>query len=57
MRNFGRLLLFVVLLDGGVASAQDGKGWLGADVIDVTKAEANKLGWEVPHGAKVGVVA
>jgi serine protease Do len=33
------------------------KGWLGADVVDVTKVEADKLGWDTPHGAKVGVVA
>ena len=29
----------------------------GADVLDVTKAEADKLGWDAPHGAKLGVVA
>src|SRR5262249_35077413 len=42
---------------GGSVSAQDAKGWLGADVLDVTKAEADKLKWDAPHGAKVGVVA
>ena len=46
----------VLLLLGG-ASAQDSKGWLGADTLDVTKAEADKLGWDAPHGAKLGVVA
>jgi C-terminal processing protease CtpA/Prc len=45
------------LLLGGTASAQEGKGWLGADVLDITKAEADKLGWDAPHGAKLGVVA
>jgi WD40 repeat protein len=49
--------LVLLLLIGGTASAQEGKGWLGADVLDVTKAEADKLGWDTPHGAKVGVVA
>jgi predicted metalloprotease with PDZ domain len=52
--------LFVPLLSlliGGSASAQDAKGWLGADVLDVTKAEADKLGWDIPPGAKVGLVA
>jgi WD40 repeat protein len=49
-------LLFLVLV-GGAASAQEARGWLGVDVLDVTKAEADKLGWDVPHGAKLGVVA
>jgi hypothetical protein len=47
----------LAVLIGGAASAQEGKGWLGADVLDVTKAEADKLGWDLPRGAKVGVVA
>ena len=53
-----RLLILVMLL--AVASpvmAQEPKGWLGADVQDVTKAEADKLGWDTPHGARLGVVA
>src|SRR4029077_17135972 len=25
----------------------------GAEVVDVPKAEADKLGWDAPHGAKV----
>jgi WD40 repeat protein len=45
------------LLICGAASAQEGRGWLGADVLEVTKADAEKLGWKTPHGAKVGVVA
>jgi WD40 repeat protein len=36
----------------GTALAQQG-GWFGAEVVDVTKAEADKLGWDAPHGAKV----
>jgi WD40 repeat protein len=47
----------LALLTAGAASAQEVKGWLGADVLDVTKAEADKLKWDAPHGAKVGVVA
>jgi hypothetical protein len=31
-------------------------GMLGAGVLDPTKAEADKLGWDAPHGAKLGVV-
>src|ERR1700694_1509475 len=47
----------LALLIGGAAWAQEPKGWLGADVQDVTKAEADKLGWDTPHGARLGVVA
>jgi WD40 repeat protein len=50
-------VLVLALLIGSTASAQDGKGWFGADVQDVTKSEADKLGWDSPRGAKVGVVA
>jgi WD40 repeat protein len=49
--------LVLSLLTGGVASAQESRGWFGADVLDVTKAEADKLGWDAAHGAKLGVVA
>ena len=51
----GFLLSFLLIICG--ASAQDGKGWLGADVLDVTKAEADKLRWDSPRGAKIGVIA
>jgi hypothetical protein len=47
----------LALLIGSTASAQEAKGWLVADVLDVTKAEADTLKWDAPHGAKVGVVA
>jgi WD40 repeat protein len=58
MRVFWCLFVLVcVLLIIDTAPAQEGKGWLGADVQDVTKAEADKLGWDTPHGAKLGVVA
>jgi WD40 repeat protein len=58
MRALGFLFALVLaLLVGGNASAKEAKGWLGAEVLDVTKAEADKLGWDAPHGAKVGVVA
>jgi S1-C subfamily serine protease len=55
MRLLGFLFLIPLLISN--AAAQEGKGWLGADVVDVTKAEADKLGWDTPHGAKLGVVA
>jgi WD40 repeat protein len=58
MHIYGRLLIIVLpLLIGGAALAQESKGWFGADVLDVTKAEADKLGWDAPHGAKLGVVS
>jgi S1-C subfamily serine protease len=58
VRGLGFLFALVLaLLIGGTASAQEGKGWLGADVQDVTKAEADKLGWDTPHGVKLGVFA
>jgi membrane-associated protease RseP (regulator of RpoE activity) len=58
MRVLGFAFVLVLLLAiSGTASAQEGKGWLGADVLDVTKAEADKLGWDGPRGAKLGVVA
>lgn len=57
MRLLACVFLILALLIGGTASAQNTKGWLGADLLDVTKAEANKLGWDMPHGAKIGVVA
>jgi serine protease Do len=47
----------LTLLIAGTASAQEAKGWLGADVHDVTRAEADKLKWDSPHEAKLGVVA
>jgi S1-C subfamily serine protease len=55
MRVLGFLFLIPLLISN--AAAQEGKGWLGADVVDVTKAEADKLKWDAPHGAKLGVVA
>ena len=44
-------LSFCVALSGA-ALAQQGVRF-GAEVVDVTKAEADKLGWDAPHGAKV----
>jgi WD40 repeat protein len=54
MAGISRLLVVVLgLLIGGVALAQEPKGWFGAAVQDVTKEEADKLRWDAPHGAKV----
>ena len=56
MRAYSRsLLALVALLIAGTAWAQEQKpgGWLGVQTQDVSKQEANKLGWEAPRGAKV----
>lgn len=55
MRCCLRLLgMIVALLIVGGAWAQDlPKAWLGAEVRDVSKDEADKLGWDVPRGARV----
>ena len=47
------LALALVLLLAGPAWAQDNKGYLGADLQDITKEEADKLGWEGPRGVRV----
>src|SRR5262245_60108878 len=58
MAAYLRLLIAVLaLLTTCPARAEPPRGWLGADVLDVTKAEADKLGWDTPHGARLGVVA
>jgi WD40 repeat protein len=50
---FALALLSCVAVSSGAAWAQESQGWFGAEVVDVTKAEADKLGWDAPHGAKV----
>jgi serine protease Do len=51
------VFFILALLIGGTASSQETNGWLGADVVDVTKAESDKLRWDSPHGDKVSVIA
>jgi hypothetical protein len=47
------LLLLAGLLFAGAAWAQEQRpGWLGAELLNVTKEEADKLGWEAPRGAR-----
>jgi WD40 repeat protein len=58
MRSISRFLVALsisicVATLSGAAQAQDNATWFGAEVVDVTKAEADKLGWDAPHGAKV----
>jgi predicted metalloprotease with PDZ domain len=47
----------VAMPAGGAVLAQEASGWFGADMLDVSKTEADTLGWDAPHGAKLGVVA
>jgi WD40 repeat protein len=50
------LATVVALLIVGVGAAwaqEQRKAWLGAELRDVSKDEADKLGWDVPRGAKV----
>jgi hypothetical protein len=55
MRAFGYLFaLVLLLLIGSAASAQDPpKGFLGIELKDITKEEADALGWEASRGIKV----
>lgn len=52
MRLFKLFLVVCVVFCAGAARAQD-KGWLGVELTDVAKDEAEKLGWETPRGAKI----
>ncbi len=47
------VFLFCFCLSGAAGAQQQSKGWLGAELKDVTKAEADALGWEFPRGAKI----
>ena len=53
MRFLMWLFCAVVLAAGAAVAQQAGSGWLGADIKDLTKEEAEALGWEEPRGAKV----
>ncbi len=56
MKLFVRLIaaLSVLLAAATAAIAQaSGQGWLGVQVAQVTKADADALGWEDLHGVKV----
>ncbi|MFZ1110216.1 MAG: PDZ domain-containing protein [Rhodomicrobium sp.] len=49
---FGLLLATMPLL-GAIRTQEAGSGWLGIQLADLTKEEADALGWESPRGAKV----
>ncbi len=53
MRFIAMLFVGLVLVAGAVRAQEAGAGWLGVEIADLTKEEANKLGWEAPRGAKV----
>ena len=53
MRIVAIVLLGLALLAGGARAQQAGAGWLGVELKDLTKEEADALGWEAPRGAKL----
>jgi WD40 repeat protein len=53
MRIVAILLLALSLLGGAARAQEAGSGWLGAELKDLTQAEADALGWEAPRGAKL----
>jgi hypothetical protein len=56
MKLFVRLIAALSLLLGAATAAiseASGQGWLGVQVAQVTKADADTLGWEDLHGVKV----
>ena len=54
MRFIAMMFLGLALLGvDGPKAQQAGSGWLGATVQDLTKEEADALGWDEPRGAKV----
>src|SRR5262245_19812302 len=59
MRLCSYLLAMIValLIVVPVWAQEQPKAWLGTTVQDLSKDEADKLGWDVPHGAKVMAAA
>ncbi|MGO9172794.1 MAG: caspase family protein [Rhodomicrobium sp.] len=53
MRIVAIALLLLGLLTGLAGAQEPGSGWLGAELKDLTKEEADALGWEGPRGAKL----
>ena len=53
MRIVTIAVLFLMLLASGAPAQETGRGWLGAQLKDLTMEEADALGWEGPRGAKV----
>ena len=45
-------LLILLIADTALAQGQ-GQNWFGINAQDVTREEADKLGWEGPRGVKV----
>jgi WD40 repeat protein len=53
MRRIVVFLLWIALGCGAASAQEAGAGWLGVELKDPSKEEADKLGWEAPRGAKV----
>jgi WD40 repeat protein len=47
------ILLFCIALAPAARAQEQAKGWLGVELKDLTKEEADALGWESPRGAKI----
>ncbi len=47
------VFLFCFCLSGAAGAQEQAKGWLGAELAEVTQQEADALGWEGPRGAKL----
>ncbi|MGO9171026.1 MAG: PDZ domain-containing protein [Rhodomicrobium sp.] len=53
MRRIAVFLFWLALGCGAAGAEEQAKGFLGAQLADVTQEEAAKLGWEAPRGARV----
>ncbi|MGP0042181.1 MAG: PDZ domain-containing protein [Rhodomicrobium sp.] len=53
MRIIAIAFLWLTLLAGMARAQEAGAGWLGVELKDLSKEEADALGWETPRGAKL----
>ncbi len=53
MRWIALLAAGLVLVAASARAEEPAKGWLGVQLRDITKEEADALGWEGPRGAKL----
>ena len=53
MRIVAIAFLWLTLLAGGARAQQAAAGWLGVELQDLTKEQADALGWEAPRAAKL----
>ncbi len=53
MRGIAIAFFLLGLLAGAARGQEAGASWLGVELKDLTKEEADALGWEAPRGAKL----